>query len=444
MKVIGAGYTRTGTLSLKAALETLGVGPCLHPLTERAADRTLDRARCGAGAVDWREDLSRWDAAVGWVGARHYPELIDAWPSSVVLLSVRDPEAWYHSYASCLRVTRELAMAGGPQLVAAEEAVQDALMMLDRPLWREILDGSYERRDEALGRYERHNEEVSRTVPADRLLVFDVEQGWGPLCEFLGVAVPDAPFPHLNDRAEFRSRLTPREGRLAGRPLVRAQTPRISGLAHADSQRSLSQGEVLEALGMAGDAFARRIFGSCGVQRRHLTLLEDHAGHTLQGRTAAAEAQLFERAVRAVDTLGVDPREIEVVVSSSLYSLGGPTLAHRLIEHYGMDPATDKYHVVGVGCASAVPLVRLVARSLGEHEGAKGLIVAAESMSGLLSQAAPDDPRAKVIGSAIFGDGCAGRDRRARRRRAGSGRRGVGGASAVRHARCRAHGPRRR
>jgi alkylresorcinol/alkylpyrone synthase len=143
------------------------------------------------------------------------------------------------------------------------------------------------------------------------------------------------------------------------------------------------------------------------VKRRHLTALEDQVGQTLQGRTAASEAQLFELAVHAVDQLGVDPREIDVVVSASLYSLGGPTIAHRLVEHYEMDPATDKYHVVGVGCASAVPLVRLVQRTLADREGSRGLIVAAESMSGLLSQSAPDDPRAKIIGSAIFGDGCA-------------------------------------
>ncbi len=407
MKVIGAGYTRTGTVSLQAALERLGVGPCLHPLTAADADATLDRARAGASELDWRNDLARWSAAVGWVGARHYRELIDAWPASVVLLSVREPEAWYRSYADCLRATRELAMAGGPALAAAEDAVLDGLMMADRLRWRGILDGSYERREEALSRYERHNEEVARSVPADRLLVLDIEQGWEPLCEFLGVAVPDAPFPHLNDRAAFHSRLAPGQRRRAGRPLVRAATPRISALSHADPPCSFSQAEVLDALGMAEDPFARRIFASCGVSRRHLTQLEDGGSQTLQGRTAASETRLFELAVEAVDRLGVDLREVDTVVSSSLYSLGGPTLAHRLVEHYAMDPATDKYHVVGVGCASMVPLVRLVSRSLGERAGGKGLIVAAESMSGLLGQAAPEDPRAKVIGAAIFGDGCA-------------------------------------
>ena len=411
MKVIGAGYTRTGTVSLTAALETLGVGPCLHPRTLPRKDDVLRRARSGASVSprDWREDLASWNGALGWVGARHYRELAEVWPSSLVLLSVRDVDAWYRSYASALRATRELAMAGGPQLAAAEEVALDVLMMPDRPLWTQILDGSYERRDEAIARYERHNDEVARTVPAERLLIFDVEEGWEPLCSFLGVAVPDVPFPHLNDCAELRARLgpSPRPSRRNGASLVRASTPRISRLTHADPQRSFSQQEVLEALGMADDPFAQRIFASCGVERRHLTALEDGAGQTLQGRSVASEAQLFELAIRAVDALDVDPHQIDTVVSSSLFSLGGPTLAHRLVEHYEMDPATDKYHVVGVGCASAVPLVRLVSRTLSGREGSRGLIVAAESMSGLLSQAAPDDPRAKVVGSAIFGDGCA-------------------------------------
>jgi len=409
VKVIGAGYTRTGTVSLAAALELLGVGPCLHPRTVAQSDGALARARSGGSstALDWRQDLAGWNGALGWVGARHYRELLEVWPTSLVLLSVREPDAWYRSYASCLRATRELAMAGGPQLAAAEEVALDVLMMPDRPLWKQILDGSCERREEALARYERHNDQVARTVPADRLLVFDVEDGWEPLCAFLGVEVPDAPFPHLNDCDELRARLTPRARRATGSVLVGAATPRISRLTHADPARSFSQQEVLDALGMNDDPFAQRIFASCGVERRHLSALEDGGGQTLQGRTATSELQLFDLAVRAVDALGVDPQKIDTVVSASLYSLGGPTLAHRLVEHYEMDPATDKYHVVGVGCASAVPLVRLVARSMPEHEGSRGLIVAAESMSGLLSEAAPDDPRAKIVGSAIFGDGCA-------------------------------------
>ena len=182
---------------------------------------------------------------------------------------------------------------------------------------------------------------------------------------------------------------------------------RIAGLALAHPDTSYTQEQVLERLGLAEDEFARRIFARCGVQRRRLTLGEDFLSSTVQGRTAAIERQLFGHAVRAVDELGIDPAQIAVVVSSSLYTLAGPTLAHRLIEHYGMDPATDKYHVVGVGCASAVPLVRLASQTLREHPGRKALVVAAESMSGILTRALEGDERSKTVGSSIFGDGCA-------------------------------------
>lgn len=183
--------------------------------------------------------------------------------------------------------------------------------------------------------------------------------------------------------------------------------PRISRLALVDPQASFSQEEVLGLLGMQGDEFAERIFSRCGVHRRHLTLTDELLGMTLQGRTEQVEDELFDQACTAIERLQVDPRKIGTVVSSSLYSLGGPTLAHRIVDHFEMAPDTDKYHVVGVGCASAVPLMRLLGQSLRDHPGKQGLVVAAESMSGILMGAHAEDPKAKVVGSAIFGDGCA-------------------------------------
>jgi predicted naringenin-chalcone synthase len=186
-----------------------------------------------------------------------------------------------------------------------------------------------------------------------------------------------------------------------------ATLPRIAGLALAHPDTSYTQEQVLERLGLAEDEFALRIFGRCGVQRRRLALEEGFLATTVQGRTAAIERMLLGEAIRAVDQLELDPAQIGVVVSSSLYTLAGPTLAHRLIDHYEMDPATDKYHVVGVGCASAVPLVRLASQTLRERPGKQALVLAAESMSGILTRAVEGDERSKIVGSSIFGDGCA-------------------------------------
>lgn len=182
--------------------------------------------------------------------------------------------------------------------------------------------------------------------------------------------------------------------------------PRIAGLSLADPPTTLTQREVLELLGLAGDEFAERIFARCGVQRRQLDLTPQLLHATLQGRTELVEEQLMRYAVQAVEQLQMDPAEIGTVITGTLYSLGGPTLAHRLIEHFDMDRSTDKYHVLGVGCASAVPLVRLAGQTLVDRPGKKALVVAAESMSGLLSRAHPEDERSKTVGSAIFGDGC--------------------------------------
>lgn len=194
----------------------------------------------------------------------------------------------------------------------------------------------------------------------------------------------------------------------------RRRSPRIAGVAVSDPARTsvsdpartYSQQEVLERLGLDGDEFARGIYERSGVRNRRLNLSEEFLAATLQERTAWIERELLERSIEAVDALGVDSREAGTVVSASLYSLGCPSLAQRLADHYEMDPRTDKYHLTGVGCAGGVPMMRLAAQALADR-GGNALVVAAESMSGLTTRVRPDDARAKIVGSAIFGDGCA-------------------------------------
>ena len=199
---------------------------------------------------------------------------------------------------------------------------------------------------------------------------------------------------------------------LLARPSRRFAGPRIAALATSDVGEVLTQAQVLERLGLAGDEWAQRIFERCGVKRRRMDLSEDFMARTLQGRTAEIEHDLLRQSIAAIDALGVDLSAVGTVVSSSLYTLGCPTLAHRIVDHYEMDPATDKYHIAGVGCASGVPLLRFAAQALAGQPlagqpGAQALVLAADSMSGILTHSAPTDPKAKIVGSAIFGDGCA-------------------------------------
>jgi 3,5-dihydroxyphenylacetyl-CoA synthase len=188
---------------------------------------------------------------------------------------------------------------------------------------------------------------------------------------------------------------------------ARAGIARVCGLSTANPERSFSQTEVLELLGLAGDRFARDIFAGCGVRKRHLEICPEILGTCLQHRTPRTEEQLFELALEAVDKLAADPAEIGTVITATYYALGGPTLAHRLVEHYDLDPGVDKYHVVGVGCASAVPLFKLAGPALRDHPGRRALVVAAESITGFLTPVSPGDERTKTVGSALFGDGCA-------------------------------------
>jgi alkylresorcinol/alkylpyrone synthase len=197
-------------------------------------------------------------------------------------------------------------------------------------------------------------------------------------------------------------------GAIAGaRRGLRRSGARIAALSVADPSETFTQGEVLDRLGLAGDEFAERIFARGGVERRHLQLSDDFLELNVQGRTARIEHELLSRSIEAIDALELDPVEIGTVLSASLYSLGCPTLAHRLVDHYEMDPTTDKYHVTGVGCASAVPLMKLAVQALHGHPDRQALVVAADSMSGILMPTRADDPRAKTVGSSLFGDGCA-------------------------------------
>jgi len=182
---------------------------------------------------------------------------------------------------------------------------------------------------------------------------------------------------------------------------------RVCGLALSTPATSFTQEELLPLLGLSADPFAETIFARSGVRKRHLELSPGTLATSLQARTEATEDQLLRLALEATDQLAFEPDEIGLVVTATYYSLGGPTLAHRLVDELGLEPGTDKYHLVGVGCASAVPLFRLAARCLRDHPGRKALVVAAESVSGFLTPVSPGDGKAKVVGSALFGDGCA-------------------------------------
>lgn len=215
MRVIGAGFGRTGTMSLKAALEELGFGPCYHMMEviehPDHAD-SWDAARRGA-AVDWDGLLGDYGAAVDWPACAFYKALMERYPEAKVLLSVREPERWYKSmYDTVYQLSRITLISPFSRptfrlIGLFVPAVGKVARMNDGLIWHDTFDGRFEDEDYARAVFERHNAEVRRRVPPEKLLVYEVQQGWGPLCAFLGVEVPDKPFPRLNDTAEMRRRV---------------------------------------------------------------------------------------------------------------------------------------------------------------------------------------------------------------------------------------------
>jgi hypothetical protein len=204
--VIGAGFGRTGTMSLKLALEQLGFGPCYH-MTEIAKNpghARLWNVLHSGQPVNWTELFANYRATVDWPACHYYRELMDAFPEAKVILTVRDPDQWYASMANTLY---SLKTAADARLIARQERLGTAHLPAPAPgirIWAETFSGRFEDREHAIAVLERHNAEVIEAVPAARLLVYRVSQGWQPLCDFLGTAPPDQAFPHINSTRSFR------------------------------------------------------------------------------------------------------------------------------------------------------------------------------------------------------------------------------------------------
>lgn len=218
MRIIGAGLPRTATLTQKIALEMLGEGPCYHMVTVLAElERVGPWQQALAGEARWDDIFAGFRSSVDWPGSYFYRELIDVYPDAKVVLSVRDPQRW----AASMKATVLAANRGGSLMGLLSQAralvdptwqafnqMTSAMIAGDRGLGGDIDD------EAALARtHSRYVDEVKATVPAHRLLVWSPADGWGPLCDFVGAAVPDGALPNVNDSAMFEDRVV--EGSLA-------------------------------------------------------------------------------------------------------------------------------------------------------------------------------------------------------------------------------------
>ena len=203
LQVVGAGVGRTGTHSLKEALEQILGGPCHHMVEVFANPQQIPIwiDAIEGRAVDWARLMDGYVAQVDWPGASFWPELLDANPDALVILSVRDPDAWYTSATNTIFQGLDRSDAEiGPWMVSVKRLLGDRFC--DDFANREAMEAAFER----------HNDEVRRRVPSGQLLEWCAEEGWGPICNRLGVPVVAEPFPHSNTTETFRARLLQGQG----------------------------------------------------------------------------------------------------------------------------------------------------------------------------------------------------------------------------------------
>jgi len=199
LRVVGAGWGRTGTSSLRLALETLLGAPCYHMTEVRTHPEHVPIwHNAGLGKMpNWNTFFADYTATVDNPAAWFWPELIEAFPDALVLLSVRDPEAWWNS------VSQTIYRDGTSSRYSDEHMAMIKAVRAIRGI------SNHQDRDVAIGEFEAHNAQVRETVPSDRLLVWQPGDGWGPICKALDLPIPDEPFPHTNTKEEWLSRNLP-------------------------------------------------------------------------------------------------------------------------------------------------------------------------------------------------------------------------------------------
>ncbi|MBU2533671.1 MAG: sulfotransferase family protein [Alphaproteobacteria bacterium] len=202
LKVIGSGFGRTGTNSLKLALEQLGFGPCHHMFEVAGNPGQLPfwQAAARGEIPNWDEVFADYNSSVDWPSAKFWRELADHYPEAKIVHSVRPSDKWFESVHNTIYPSM---MARNERPSPARERGEMAYELIIQ----QTFDGRMDDRDHAIAVYEAHTREVLDTIPPERLLVYNVGEGWEPLCRFLGVPVPKTPYPHTNTTSMFQERL---------------------------------------------------------------------------------------------------------------------------------------------------------------------------------------------------------------------------------------------
>jgi hypothetical protein len=211
LKVIGAGFGRTGTLSLKFALEKLGFDKCYHMMEIPLVPEHIPlwRAAAAGQSVDWESLFEGYQAAVDWPSCNFWRQQLQVFPEAKVILTRRDPEQWYSSVMHTIWLSSEqgrMDLADAEMTELVEHEGRDRIKMVYEVIWDGVFGLRMEDKKHVMQCFERHNQSVINSVPAEQLLVIEPGDGWSPLCEFLEVEVPDAEYPRINSKGDFQKR----------------------------------------------------------------------------------------------------------------------------------------------------------------------------------------------------------------------------------------------
>lgn len=210
LKIIGAGFGRTGTMSLKHALEDLGYGPCYHmiELTNQPEKIVLWEQALKGDFTGLKTLFEEFPSTTDFPGCLFYQELFRLYPGSKVILTVRDPDTWYESarktiFRSYPSLKQLGVIIGGYPFNKRIRLLMRVGWLINKLIFHQTFRFRFKNREKAIATYLKHNCEVIANIPRENLLVFDVADGWEPLCRFLNVAVPDHPFPRTNSSGHF-------------------------------------------------------------------------------------------------------------------------------------------------------------------------------------------------------------------------------------------------
>ncbi len=198
MQLIGAAFPRTGTMSIKHAIEMLGVGPCyhMHELFLHPEHIPLWMQARQTSTFDWTRVMAGYQASLDTPACLYWRELADYFPQAKVLLTVRDPSSWYDSIAATIH----------PIVYRPESAANHALAMVKELFFESYLQGQFLDKKATMQRYTDYCNEVRQYIDPARLVEYSVAQGWPALCEIFQQPVPNQDFPRSNSRADFRER----------------------------------------------------------------------------------------------------------------------------------------------------------------------------------------------------------------------------------------------